>query len=76
MWLCRTVAVSRKAWANTYGTFTSLLPARRAYHPKTMKAELLSFIEEVYTAQYNQAMGVQRKKKPEPYRRKVEPKAF
>eukprot|EP00439_Symbiodinium_sp_Y106_P034889 s391_g4.t1 len=28
-----------------------------------MKAELLSFIEEVYTAQYNQAMGVQRKKK-------------
>ncbi|CAE7383157.1 fabB [Symbiodinium natans] len=58
-----------------YRTFTGLLPAL-GQHPKTMmKAELLNFIEEVYTARYNQdllqiqqhveaeAVGVQKKKK-------------
>ncbi|CAE7416259.1 HERC2, partial [Symbiodinium sp. KB8] len=58
-----------------FPTFTGLLPAL-GQHPKTMtKAELLSFIEEVYTARYNQdllqiqqhaeaeAVGVQIKKK-------------
>ena len=58
-----------------YKTFTSLLP-NLTQHPKSMlKAELVGFIEEVYTARYNQdlmqvqqyaeaeAMGAKKKKK-------------
>lgn len=58
-----------------YKTFTNLLP-NLSQHPKTMlKAELVGFIEEVYTARYNQdlmqvqqhaeaeAIGAKKKKK-------------
>lgn len=58
-----------------YKTFTGLLP-NLSQHPKTMlKAELVGFIEEVYTARYNQdlmqvqqhaeaeAIGAKKKKK-------------
>ncbi|CAE7382157.1 fabB [Symbiodinium necroappetens] len=56
-----------------FPTFTGLLPAL-GQHPKTMtKAELLSFIEEVYTARYNQdLLQIQQHAEAEAFHRRFE----
>eukprot|EP00439_Symbiodinium_sp_Y106_P054943 s391_g7.t1 len=60
------MAVSRKAWANTYDTFTGLLPPSAQQLKIMMQAELLNFIEEVYTAHHKKAVGVWQQKQKLP----------